>query len=39
MAEGPAFGVVDDRNEVFGYEGLFCIDSSAIPRASPSTRR
>jgi choline dehydrogenase-like flavoprotein len=31
MAEGPAFGVVDERNEVFGYEGLFCIDSSAIP--------
>ena len=26
-----AFGVVDDRCEVFGYEGLFCMDSSVIP--------
>ena len=24
-------GVVDHRGEVFGNEGLFCIDSSAIP--------
>jgi choline dehydrogenase-like flavoprotein len=31
MASSPSFGVVDHRNEVFGYEGLFCIDSSAIP--------
>ena len=31
MADGPEFGVVDDRCEVFGYEGLFCMDSSAIP--------
>jgi choline dehydrogenase-like flavoprotein len=31
MAESKDFGVVDHRNEVFGYEGLFCIDSSAIP--------
>jgi cholesterol oxidase len=23
--------VVDHRNEVFGYEGMFCMDSSAIP--------
>jgi cholesterol oxidase len=23
--------VVDHRNEVFGYEGLFCMDSSSIP--------
>jgi choline dehydrogenase-like flavoprotein len=31
MADSADFGVVDHRNEVFGYEGLFCIDSSAIP--------
>ena len=31
MAESKDLGVVDHRNEVFGYEGLFCIDSSAIP--------
>ena len=31
MADGPEFGVVDDACEVFGYEGLFCMDSSAIP--------
>jgi choline dehydrogenase-like flavoprotein len=31
MAESNDEGVVDHRNEVFGYEGLFCIDSSAIP--------
>jgi choline dehydrogenase-like flavoprotein len=31
MADEPAFGVVDDRCEAFGYEGLFCMDSSVIP--------
>lgn len=31
MADSVAFGVVDDRCEVFNYEGLFCMDSSAIP--------
>jgi hypothetical protein len=31
MADSSDFGVVDHRNEVFGNEGLFCIDSSAIP--------
>jgi choline dehydrogenase-like flavoprotein len=31
MADSPDFGVVDHSNEVFGNEGLFCIDSSAIP--------
>jgi enediyne biosynthesis protein E9 len=31
MADEIAFGVTDDRCEVFGYEGLFCIDSSVIP--------
>jgi hypothetical protein len=31
MAESKAEGVVDHRNEVFDHEGLFCIDSSAIP--------
>ena len=25
------FGVVDHRSEAFGYEGLFCMDSSSIP--------
>ena len=31
MAESADLGVVDHRCEVFGYEGLFCMDSSAIP--------
>jgi hypothetical protein len=31
MASDPGLGVVDHRCEVFGNEGLFCIDSSAIP--------
>jgi choline dehydrogenase-like flavoprotein len=31
MADSKDLGVVDHRNEVFDYEGLFCIDSSAIP--------
>ena len=31
MADSKDLGVVDHRCEVFGYEGLFCIDSSAIP--------
>jgi choline dehydrogenase-like flavoprotein len=31
MAESAEFGVVDHRCEVFGNEGLFCMDSSAIP--------
>ena len=31
MADSKDFGVVDHQNEVFDYEGLFCIDSSAIP--------
>jgi enediyne biosynthesis protein E9 len=31
MANSKDLGVVDHRNEVFGNEGLFCIDSSAIP--------
>jgi len=31
MADSKDLGVVDHRNEVFGHEGLFCIDSSAIP--------
>ncbi len=31
MADDTAFGVVDDRCEAFGYDGLFCMDSSAIP--------
>ncbi len=31
MADSKDFGVVDHRGEVFGYPGLFCMDSSAIP--------
>ena len=31
MAESPDLGVVDDTGAVFGYEGLYCIDSSIIP--------
>jgi enediyne biosynthesis protein E9 len=31
MAESTDMGVVDHRCEVFGNEGLFCMDSSAIP--------
>ena len=31
MAESADSGVVDHRGEAFGNEGLFCIDSSAIP--------
>jgi cholesterol oxidase len=31
MAESKELGVVDHRCEAFGNEGLFCIDSSAIP--------
>jgi choline dehydrogenase-like flavoprotein len=31
MADEIGFGVVDDRCEVWGNEGLFCMDSSVIP--------
>jgi hypothetical protein len=31
MADSAEFGVVDHRCEAFGNEGLFCMDSSAIP--------
>jgi enediyne biosynthesis protein E9 len=31
MADSADLGVDDHRNEAFGYEGLFCIDSSSIP--------
>jgi hypothetical protein len=31
MANSKDFGVVDHRCEAFDNEGLFCIDSSAIP--------
>jgi choline dehydrogenase-like flavoprotein len=31
MADSKDFGVVDHRCEAFGNEGLFCMDSSAIP--------
>jgi choline dehydrogenase-like flavoprotein len=31
MAETADLGVVDDRGRAFGYEGLYCIDSSIVP--------
>jgi enediyne biosynthesis protein E9 len=31
MAESPALGVTDHTGAVFGYEGLYCIDSSIVP--------
>ena len=31
MADATGLGVVDDGGEVFGYEGLYCMDSSIIP--------
>jgi enediyne biosynthesis protein E9 len=31
MADSKDLGVVDHRNEVFDYPGLFCVDSSSIP--------
>jgi hypothetical protein len=31
MAASPDLGVVDHRGAVFGYEGLYCIDSSIVP--------
>jgi choline dehydrogenase-like flavoprotein len=31
MAPSPDLGVTDSRGAVFGYEGLYCIDSSIIP--------
>jgi cholesterol oxidase len=32
MAAAPAGGVVDDQCRVFGHDGLFVMDGSAIPR-------
>ena len=31
MADEIGLGVVDDVGEVFGYEGLYCMDSSIMP--------
>jgi cholesterol oxidase len=31
MADSPDLGVVDDVGEVYGYEGLYCIDGSIVP--------
>jgi choline dehydrogenase-like flavoprotein len=31
MADSPDLGVVDDSGAVYGYEGLYCIDSSIVP--------
>ena len=30
MGDSPATGVIDARHRVFGYEGLYVIDGSAI---------
>ena len=31
MADSKELGVTDHTGAVFGYEGLYCIDSSIIP--------
>ena len=31
MADSKDLGVVDDRCEVYGYEGLYCMDGSVLP--------
>jgi choline dehydrogenase-like flavoprotein len=31
MADSADLGVVDDHGAAFGYEGLYCIDSSIVP--------
>ncbi len=39
MGDSPATGVIDNRHRVFGYEGLYVIDGSAIsanPGVNPS---
>ncbi len=39
MAEGPERGVIDHRHRVFGHEGLYVIDGSAVsanPGVNPS---
>jgi cholesterol oxidase len=39
MGESAASGVVDSRNRVFGYDGLWVVDGSAIsanPGVNPS---
>jgi cholesterol oxidase len=33
MADDPAQGVVDDAGKVHGYEGLYVLDGSIVPRA------
>ncbi len=39
MGSGPSGGVIDDRHRVFGYDGLYVIDGSAVsanPGVNPS---
>jgi len=39
MGEGPDEGVIDHRHQVFGYDGLYVIDGSAVsanPGVNPS---
>jgi choline dehydrogenase-like flavoprotein len=31
MADSPDLGVTDHAGRVFGYEGLYCVDSSIVP--------
>ncbi|MGM0576381.1 MAG: GMC oxidoreductase [Myxococcota bacterium] len=31
MGDSPESGVIDERNRVFGYEGLYVVDGSMIP--------
>ncbi len=33
MADSPDNGVVDANGEVFGYPGLYVVDSGIVPRA------
>jgi cholesterol oxidase len=39
MGAGPDDGVIDSRHQVFGYDGLYVIDGSAVsanPGVNPS---
>jgi len=31
MGSGPDDGVVDERNRVFGHDGLWVVDGAAVP--------
>jgi cholesterol oxidase len=39
MGQGPDSGVIDHQHRVFGYEGLYVVDGSAVsanPGVNPS---